>query len=140
MEDQSYDETIAEILRIVKEIPTTKAEGDGRTDSALKETPFIEEMKRQLLEAHPSWKVVISPPRAPCDVMVNSIRINLKLTECKSSDNSVNKPSTKVVLLLGKTKFSWRHVPCQTPDTSSVCLDNQGFFVTLRVVLFFCPP
>jgi hypothetical protein len=25
--------------------------------------------------------------------MVNSIRINLKLTDCKSSDNSVNKPS-----------------------------------------------
>jgi hypothetical protein len=59
----------------------------------MKETPFLNEMKKILLEKHPDWEVVISPPRASCDIMVNSIRINLKLTDCKSSDNSVNKPS-----------------------------------------------
>ena len=50
-------------------------------------------MKTLLLEKYPNWKVIVSPPRASCDIMVNSIRINLKLTDCKSSDNSVNKPS-----------------------------------------------
>jgi hypothetical protein len=59
----------------------------------MKETPFLNEMKCILLEKHPDWVIVISPPRASCDIMVNSIRINLKLTDCKSADNSVNKPS-----------------------------------------------
>lgn len=90
---QSYDETIAEVLRVSRAIDIKRTGGDGRIDSAIKEEPFLEEMKRQLLEAHPTWEIVISPPRAACDVMVNSIRINLKLTDCKSSDNSVNKPS-----------------------------------------------
>ncbi len=55
-----------------------KAECDGRIDSAMKEVPFLEEMKRTLLERHPQWDVVVSPPRALCDTMVSSIRINLK--------------------------------------------------------------
>lgn len=93
MSSNTYDETIAEIITVTKAISLTRAGGDGRIDSAMKETPFLEEMKRILLEKHSTWDIVISPPRAACDILVNSIRINLKLTDCKSSDNSVNKPS-----------------------------------------------
>jgi hypothetical protein len=89
----SYKEYISEIEYVAKSIGVEKADCDGRIDSAIKETPFLNEMKKILLEKHPEWEVVISPPRASCDIMVNSIRINLKLTDCKSSDNSVNKPS-----------------------------------------------
>ena len=70
-----------------------KGDCDGRIVSAMKEKPFLNEMKKILLERHPDWEVVISPKRAPCDIMVNGIRINLKLTDCKSADNSVNKPT-----------------------------------------------
>jgi hypothetical protein len=93
MTDEEYSNTISEIKSVAKAIGVEKANCDGRIDSAMKETPFLNEMKRVLLEKHPDWEVVISPPRAPCDIMVNSIRINLKLTDCKSADNSVNKPS-----------------------------------------------
>lgn len=93
MSSQDYNSTIKEIKDVAKSIGVKKADCDGRIDSAMKETPFLNEMKRVLLEKHPDWNVEISPPRASCDIMVNSIRINLKLTDCKSSDNSVNKPS-----------------------------------------------
>lgn len=93
MTTEEYESTINEIASVATSIGVEKAGGDGRIDSAMKETPFLQEMKRLLLERHPEWDVVISPPRASCDIMVNSIRINLKLTDCKSSDNSVNKPS-----------------------------------------------
>lgn len=93
MSSQEYDTTIAEIEIVAKSISVKKADCDGRIDSAIKEKPFLNEMKRILLEKHPDWEVVISPPRASCDIMVNSIRINLKLTDCKSSDNSANKQS-----------------------------------------------
>ena len=93
MTSKEYNTTITEIEIVAKSIGVKKADCDGRIDSAMKETPFLNEMKRILLEKHPDWEVVISPPRASCDIMVNSIRINLKLTDCKSSDNSVNKPS-----------------------------------------------
>jgi len=89
----SYDETIKEITRIAKDIELQKSDCDGRIDSAMKEIPFLKELKTRLHEEHPIWDIVISPPRASCDVMINSIRINLKLTDCKSSDNSMNKPS-----------------------------------------------
>lgn len=88
-----YDETISEIKRIAKEIGVVRDGHDGRIDSAMKEGPFLNELKRLLLEKNPMWEVMISPPRASCDIMVNSVRINLKLTDCKSSDNSMNKPS-----------------------------------------------
>ena len=88
-----YNTTISEIEYVARSIGVKKGDCDGRLDSAMKETPFLNEMKKKILEKHPDWEVVISPPRASCDIMVNSIRINLKLTDCKSSDNSVNKPS-----------------------------------------------
>jgi hypothetical protein len=93
MTSEEYQRTVAEIESVAKEIGIKKDGCDGRIDSAMKETPFLNEMKRILLERHPDWTIVISPPRASCDIMINSIRMNLKLTDCKSSDNSVNKPS-----------------------------------------------
>jgi hypothetical protein len=89
-----YEYTFAEIMRVAAMVGVAKSESDdGRIDSAIKETPFLNEMKKTLLADHPTWDVQISPPRASCDIMVNTIRINLKLTDCKSSDNSMNKPS-----------------------------------------------
>ena len=90
---EDYSVIIDEIRNAAKLIAVKKSECDGRIDSAIKEKPFLNEMKQILLEKHPSWDVVITPPRASCDFMVNSIRINLKLTDCKTADNSMNKPS-----------------------------------------------
>jgi hypothetical protein len=88
-----YTTTISEIVAAANAIGVKKTEGDGRIDSALKEIPFLNELKTRLLEKHPNWDIVISPPRASCDVMINGLRINLKMTDCKSSDNSMNKPA-----------------------------------------------
>jgi hypothetical protein len=89
-----YDETITEILKISQEIKMeTSSSIDGRIDSSIKEIPFLNKLKDELLKSNPDWSVEISPPRASCDIMINTIRINLKLTNCKSADNSVNKPS-----------------------------------------------
>lgn len=76
-------------------IGLVKSGGDGRIDSAIKEMPFLIELKRLLLERNPTWEndIIISPPRASCDILIKLIRINLKLTDCKTSDNCMNKPS-----------------------------------------------
>jgi hypothetical protein len=88
-----YDNMMGEIKAVAESISVTKTGGDGRIDSAMKEGPFLNQLRDVLLKSHPNWEIVISPPRASCDVMINSVRINLKLTDCKSCDNSVNKPS-----------------------------------------------
>lgn len=89
-----YAQTVKEIVRVARSIGVSRAgAGDGRIESAMKEVPFLNELRAGLLEAQPTWDIVISPPRAACDVLINGLRINLKLTDCKSSDNSVNKPS-----------------------------------------------
>ena len=89
-----YDETIKDVLNISKTIELhNKSIKDGRVDSSIKELPFLNKLKDELFKKNPDWSVEISPPRASCDIMINSIRINLKLTECKTADNSVNKPS-----------------------------------------------
>jgi len=107
MHSELYVTTISEIRAVAKSIEVKKADCDGRVDSAMKELPFLHEMKKALQERHPDWDTVISPPRAPCDIMVNSIRINLKLTNCKSSDNSVNKPSIHYSITgLAKYRYS----------------------------------
>jgi hypothetical protein len=90
---EEYNIMITEIKSVAKSIGVKKTDGDGRIDSAIKEAPFLNELRQLLLEKHPDWEIVISPPRASCDIMINSIRLNLKLTDCKSADNSVNKPS-----------------------------------------------
>jgi len=101
-----YDNTISEITNIAKSISIQKTGSDGRIDSAIKEGPFLEKLKEGLLENHPSWEIIISPPRASCDIMINSIRINLKITECKSSDNAMNKPSI-YYSITGSTDYSY---------------------------------
>jgi len=88
-----YDTTISEVTNVAKLINIQKSGSDGRIDSAMKEGPFLTKLKDTLLETHPLWEIIISPPRASCDIMINSIRINLKITECKSCDNAMNKPS-----------------------------------------------
>lgn len=93
MTPEEYTNIIKEIKAAAKSISLSKGDCDGRIDSAMKETPILKQIQNILLDKYPDWKVIISPPRASCDFMVNSIRINLKLTDCQSSDNSVNKPS-----------------------------------------------
>lgn len=93
MTTQEYATTIAEIESVAKIIGVERTGRDGRIDSAMKEIPFLNEMKRLLLEKHPDWEIDIPPLRASYDIIINSIRINLKLTDCKSSDNSVSKPA-----------------------------------------------
>lgn len=89
----SYEETISETIRVSKDIDVTntKSNGDGRVDSALKEGPFLNELKKRLLESHPSWNIEISPPRSCADIIINNIWMNLKMTEGKSADNCGNK-------------------------------------------------
>lgn len=93
MSNLDYMNTISEIKSVAESISIKKADFDGRIDSAIKEPLFLSDMKRILLDKHPEWEIIISPPRASFDIMINSIRINLKLTDCKSADNSLNKPS-----------------------------------------------
>jgi hypothetical protein len=91
--EEAYNDCITTILEVAKTISIDRSSADGRIDSAIKEGPFLEALKEKLLELEPDWTIVISPPRASCDIMINQIRINLKLTDCRSADNSVNKPA-----------------------------------------------
>lgn len=58
---QEYNTTIEEIEIVAKSIGVKKDDCDGRIDSAMKETPFLNEMKLILLKKHPEWDIVISP-------------------------------------------------------------------------------
>lgn len=89
----AYNETIADILEIAKQINVSRGECDGRIDSAMKEVPFLEELKTRLLEKHPEWTIDIPTARSSYDIMINEIRMNLKITACQSADNSASKPS-----------------------------------------------
>ena len=86
----TYQETIAAIKATAASIQVERIGEDGRIGSAMSEKPFLEELKRRLPT---TYQVDISPPRAACDVMINGIRINAKLTDCKTADNAANKPS-----------------------------------------------
>lgn len=101
-----YNNTINEVINICKSIDVAKVQSDGRIDSAIKEGPFLQQLEKQLLAKYPDWDVVISPPRAFCDVKINSIPINLKLTDCKTADNSVNK-SAIYFSITGKTDYPY---------------------------------
>jgi hypothetical protein len=105
MSSHEYATTIAEIKNVAELIDYKKSDGDGRTDSAVNENPFLIELKKMLLDMHPDWKIIIAPPRDPCDIIINNIRINLKLTDCKSADNSVSKPSI-YFSITGRTDYS----------------------------------
>lgn len=102
----NYKNTISETIDIAKMIDIQKTKTDGRIDSAIKEGPFLKELKKNVLKKHPSWQVIISPPRASYDIMINSIQINVKLTECKSRDNSMNKQSI-YFSITGKTDYPY---------------------------------
>jgi hypothetical protein len=102
----NYDTTILEITNAAKIINIQKTGSDGRIDSAMKEEPFLKKLKDTLLKTHPSWEILISPPRASCDIMINSLHINLKITECKSSDNAMNKPSM-YFSITGRTDYPY---------------------------------
>jgi hypothetical protein len=107
LRQEVYQETIDEIARIAKAIKIGNGtQCDGRIESAVKEKEFLEKLENVLLKDHPSWSVTIAPIRAACDILVNHIRINLKLTECKSSDNSANKPSI-FYSITGNTEYPY---------------------------------
>ena len=93
MSPKEYNNTILDIISVAKSIKYTKEKSDGRIDSAVKENPFLTEMKKQLLKMHSDWKIEIFPPRSACDIIVNSIWINLKLSNCRGADDCSNKPS-----------------------------------------------
>jgi hypothetical protein len=57
----------------------------------MKEGPFLIELKRILLEKNPEWSIVIPKERSWCDIIIQAIPINLKLTEAKTADNCANK-------------------------------------------------
>ena len=86
-----YDTIYADILTAAKSITLSSSEGDGRLDSAMKEGPFLIELKRILLEKNPEWSIVIPKERSWCDIIIQAIPINLKLTEAKTADNCANK-------------------------------------------------
>jgi hypothetical protein len=86
----TYQETIAAIKAAAASIQVERIGEDGRIGSAMSEKPFLEELKRRL---PPTYQVDLPRARAPQDVIINGIRINAKLTDCKTSDNAANKPS-----------------------------------------------
>lgn len=93
MNMEEYGLIIQELKKIAESIQVLRTEGDGRIDSAIKETPFLMELKQQINNLFPDWDFQLCPPRSSCDFIVNGIRFNLKLTDCNSSDNCMNKAS-----------------------------------------------
>lgn len=89
-----YDTIIQQILTVSKTIQLSSESStnnsDGRIDSALKETPFLTSLKEEL-EKIPGYKCELPEARNWFDIMINNIPINLKLTDCKTSDNAINK-------------------------------------------------
>lgn len=70
---------------------TASADEDGRSQSSNLESVVLTMIKTHLLQKHPWWCIEIQKSRSFCDVVVNGICINLKLTEGKSADNSASK-------------------------------------------------
>lgn len=93
MTHEEYNLVITEIVAAAKLIDVKKSKSDGRIDSALKENPFLVDLKTRLSEKYADWNIIIGKERGPYDIKINDIMINLKLTDCRSADNSVNKPA-----------------------------------------------
>jgi len=91
--NRKYDKIVEDVISVAKTIPVSRLECDGRMESAFSEKPFLSEMKNRLSVLNPAYKIIISPPRSSCDMMIETLRINLKLTNCKTADNSVSKPA-----------------------------------------------
>lgn len=91
-QNTNYNDTILSIIEISKLLSLEKNNHtDGRINSAINESSFLLALETELRIKYTEWKIAISPPRASCDIIVNSIKINLKLTDCKTADNSVSK-------------------------------------------------
>lgn len=88
-----YQTVIDLVRRTAIDIPLHKEGNDGRIDSAIKEGPFLDELGKRLLLAHPDWVVERPRCRSACDIIINDIRFNLKITDCRSPDNAANKAS-----------------------------------------------
>lgn len=82
---------IKQILLESKNINVSHLEGDGRIESSIGEIEFLTQLKNNLLIKHPKLNIIICSPRSNCDIIINNLRINLKITQCKKSDNSMNK-------------------------------------------------
>jgi len=93
MTSEEYDFTISEVNSVAKSIGVKKGDGDGRFDSAIKQKPFVKKIEKILLEKHPEWEVVVYLYRKSYHIMVNSIKFSVRITDCKSPDNSMSKPS-----------------------------------------------
>jgi hypothetical protein len=93
-----YEETkhelekgIGEIMPDILALFAPTADEDGRSQSSNLESVVLTMIKTHMLQKHPWWCIEIQKSRTFCDVVVNGICINLKLTEGKSADNSASK-------------------------------------------------
>lgn len=77
--------------------------GDGRIDSACKESEYLTELQKGLAETHPDMTFVVPKERHWFDVAINGIPINLKLSE-GGTDNAFNKVSIIYTLTGVETK------------------------------------
>jgi hypothetical protein len=65
---------------------------DGRVQSYISQEPFLRALKEGINTLHSNWDVSIQTDRKSCDIIVNGIRINLKISCCTSCDNANSKP------------------------------------------------
>lgn len=86
-----YNHTIATITAVAERIDILKSLGDGRLNSAIAEPPFLHELKITLRQLEPQWIIEIQPARSAYDILINTLKINLKITNAMSADNSVSK-------------------------------------------------
>ena len=76
-----YNETIMGIINAAKIIDISNNNNyDGRINSIIDELPFLQKLKSILINKFPNWIIQICPPRSMCDIIINSIQINLKIT------------------------------------------------------------
>jgi len=66
------------------------ASEDGRIASAVKETEYLDQLEKRLLESNSEFRIERPKARHWYDIRINGIPINLKLT-CGGTDNAFNK-------------------------------------------------
>jgi len=88
----SYDEIISAVRTACAATNVLfSGSGDGRIESATKESAYLEKLKENLVSN--GHTVSIPPDRYWYDVRIDGIPFNLKLTTAVSSDNAFNKVS-----------------------------------------------
>jgi len=81
----------AALLEACKAVSVTfPRDSDGRVVSAIKEKEYLEKLERAL---SPEFQFKISKTRCWHDFTCGGVPFNLKLTDCKTSDNAFNKVS-----------------------------------------------